>query len=106
MTPFGRCAKEWVQRPSATTTHGVTAFQKFQHGKGDVVREFVEAFRARGLKVGFYYCAPGNYDGQAGNTLPPGKPSLHGMPPEAAGDYVGFMVNPLADLPLCQNLVP
>ncbi len=71
----------WCLWPSATTTHGVAAFQKFQQGKGDVVREFVDAFRARGLKVGFYYCAPGNYDGQAGNTLPPGKPSLHGMPP-------------------------
>lgn len=83
---------------SACTTHDITAFKNFKQGKGDIVREFVDAFRSRGLKVGFYYCAPGYYDGKYGNTLPDGKPSLHGMPPEAAGDYVGFMKKQFTEL--------
>jgi alpha-L-fucosidase len=88
----------WCLWDSAHTTHDATAFKNFKGGKGDVVREFVDAFRARGLKVGFYYCAPGNYDGKYGNTLPPGKPSLHGLPPEAAGDYTGFMKKQFTEL--------
>jgi len=55
---------------------------------GDLVREFVGAFRARGMKVGLYYCWPGNYVANspaevklAGTTyLPKGKPNLHGLP--------------------------
>ena len=72
---------------SAHTTHDITAFKNFKDGKGDIVREFVDAFRKRGIKVGFYYCAPGDFDNRFGNTLPEGKPSLHGMPPEAAGRF-------------------
>ena len=88
----------WCLWPSACTTHSVAAFKNFKQGKGDIVREFVDAFRARGLKVGVYYCAPGHFDGRFGNTLPPGKPSLHGMPPEAAGDYAGFMKKQFTEL--------
>ena len=83
---------------SACTTHDIAAFKNFRGGKGDVVREFVDAFRSRGLKVGLYYCAPGDYDGQFGNTLPEGKPSLHGMPPEAAGDDAKFMAKQFTEL--------
>lgn len=83
---------------SAHTTHDITAFKNFKDGKGDIVREFVDAFRKRGIKIGFYYCAPGNFDNKFGNTLPEGKPSLQGMPPEAAGDFHGFMKKQFSEL--------
>lgn len=83
---------------SAYTTHDITAFKNYKEGKGDLVREFVDAFRKRGIKIGFYYCAPGNFDNQNGNTLPEGKPSLRGLPPEAAGDFHGFMKKQFAEL--------
>ncbi|MFO0906976.1 MAG: alpha-L-fucosidase [Isosphaeraceae bacterium] len=67
---------------SATTTHDVTAFRNFRGGKGDGVREFVDAFRAHGLRVGLYYCFPGDY---SKGKLAPGQPDLHGLPPEAKG---------------------
>jgi alpha-L-fucosidase len=84
---------------SAATTHDITLFKNFRHGHGDIVREFVHACRSRGLKIGFYYCFPGDYSDDAHhNPPPPGKPNLHGLPPEAAGDYVGFMKKQLAEL--------
>jgi len=42
--------------PSAVTTHTVAA-SGFRGGNGDVVREFVDACRAEGLKAGLY-CSP------------------------------------------------
>jgi alpha-L-fucosidase len=84
---------------SAVTTHDITLFKNFRQGHGDIVREFVAACRSRGLKVGFYYCFPGDYSDDAHhNAPPPGKPNLHGLPAEAAGDYVGFMKKQLAEL--------
>lgn len=84
---------------SALTTHDITKFKNFRNGKGDIVREFVEACRARGMKVGLYYCFPGDYSDEAHhNAPPPGMPNLHGMPPEAAGDYVGFIKRQLAEM--------
>ena len=84
---------------SAVTTHDLTKCTNFRGGRGDIVREFVGACRARGLKVGFYYCFPGDYSDDAHhNAPPPGQPNLHGLPPEAAGDYVGFMKMQLAEL--------
>lgn len=84
---------------SAFTSHDATLFRNFRDGHGDVVREFVDACRSRGLKTGLYYCFPGDYsDVQHHNAPPPGKPNLHGLPPEAAGDYVGFMKKQLAEL--------
>ncbi len=80
---------------SAATTHDITAFKKFREGKGDLVREFVDAFRARGLKVGFYYCFPGDY---SKGKLAPGQADLHGLGPEAAGDYAGFIKKQLREL--------
>lgn len=88
----------WCLWDSQHTTHDITAFKNYKNGKGDIVREFVDAFRARGLKVCFYYCFPGDYDNKYGNTLPAGKPSLHGLPPEAAGDYAGFIKKQLTEL--------
>jgi alpha-L-fucosidase len=85
--------------PSALTAHDITLFRNFRNGKGDIVREFVDACRSRGLKVGLYYCFPGDYSDVAHrNAPPPGKPNLHGMPPEAAGDYVGFLKRQLAEI--------
>jgi len=84
---------------SAVTTHDITKFRNFRGGKGDIVREFVDACRSRGLKVGFYYCFPGDYaDAAHKNAPPPGQPNLHGLPPEAAADYVGFMKKQLSEL--------
>ena len=42
--------------PTATTTHSV-ASSPWKGGRGDVVREFVDACRAEGLKAGLY-CSP------------------------------------------------
>jgi alpha-L-fucosidase len=85
--------------PSAVTSRDMRMFRKFREGKGDVVREFVAACRSRGLKVGLYYCFPGDYsDAAHKNAPPPGMPNLHGLPPEAAGDYVGFMKRQLAEM--------
>jgi alpha-L-fucosidase len=80
---------------SETTKHDITACKNYRGGKGDVVREFVEAFRKRGLKVGFYYCFPGDY---SQGRLKPGQTDLHGLPPEAAGDFVGLMRRQLTEL--------
>lgn len=84
---------------SALTRHDITKFKNFRNGKGDIVREFVRACRSRGLKVGLYYCFPGDYADEAHhNAPPPGQPDLHGLPPEAQGDFVGFMKKQLAEM--------
>ena len=84
---------------SALTTHDITKFKNYRHGRGDVVKEFVKACRSRGLKVGLYYCFPGDYaDELHHNAPPPGRPDLHGLPPEAQGDYAGFMKQQLAEM--------
>lgn len=94
----------WCLWQSDTTTHGMQAFTNYRNGKGDLFREFVDAFRARGMKVGFYYCLPGNYVPQPGlpperQALPKGKPNLHGLPPEALGaDPVAFMKMQFSEL--------
>ncbi|HMD59890.1 MAG TPA: alpha-L-fucosidase, partial [Opitutaceae bacterium] len=85
--------------PSAWTAHDIKMFRNFRGGKGDIVREFVDACRSRGLRVGLYYCFPGDYSDEAhSNAPPPGKPNLHGLPPEAAGDYAGFIRRQLTEL--------
>ena len=89
----------WCLWDSAQTTHDIAGFVNYKDGKGDIVREFVDACRRRGLKVGFYYCFPGNFSRPGvGNAIPEGKPDLHGLPPEAAGDYVGFIKRQLTEL--------
>jgi 6-phosphogluconolactonase len=85
----------WCLWDSDHTAHDITRFIHYKNGRGDIVREFVDAFRARGLKVGFYYCFPGDF---SGSGLPEGMPDLHGLPPEAAGDYVGFIKKQLTEL--------
>jgi alpha-L-fucosidase len=90
----------WCLWDSDYTTHDITSFINYKNGKGDIVREFVDAFRARGLKVGLYYCFPGDFSrsGSFSKVVPEGKPDLHGLPPEAAGDYIGFIKLQLTEL--------
>jgi alpha-L-fucosidase len=98
----------WCLWDSTYTTHDMAAFENYKNGKGDIVREFINAFRRRGLKVGFYYCLPGNYarypfpeevqPRRWFGATPPGTPDLHGLPPEAKGDYAGFIQKQVTEL--------
>ncbi|MBS3764870.1 MAG: alpha-L-fucosidase [Planctomycetes bacterium] len=88
----------WCLWDSQYTSHDATAFINYKDGKGDIVREYAESFRERDLKVGFYYCFPGDFSGKLGNVLPEGARDLHGMPPEAEGNYAGFIKKQLTEL--------
>jgi alpha-L-fucosidase len=81
-----------------TESHDATAFKNYKNGKSDIVREFVDAFRARGLRIGLYYCAPGDYTGKHGNVLLEGEENLYGMPPEAKEEPIEFMKKQLTEL--------
>ncbi|MGB6222297.1 alpha-L-fucosidase [Haloferula sp.] len=82
-----------------TASHDISAFTKFKDEEADLVKEFLSAFRACGIKVGLYYCFPGDYAGRNGAPKPPaGNPDLKGLPPEAQDDYVGFMKLQLEEL--------
>lgn len=84
---------------SAVTTHDITKFTRFRDGRGDIVRAFVDACRRHHLKVGLYYCFPGDYSDEVHHNAPPaGRPNLHGLPPEAAGDFTGFIKRQLGEL--------
>lgn len=48
----------WCLWDTATSDRDVTWFKNYKDGKADLVQEYVDAFRARGLKVGLYYCFP------------------------------------------------
>jgi len=86
----------WCLWDSKHTTHDLTAFVNYKGGKGDIVREFVGACRRHGIKVGLYYCFPGDF---AKRHLPKGEvDKLHGLPPEAQGDYTGFIKKQMAEL--------
>jgi alpha-L-fucosidase len=86
----------WCLWDSKHTTHDMTAFVNYKNGKGDLVREFVEACRKRGIKVGLYYCLPGDF---AKRHLPQGvEDKLHGLPPEAQGRYSEFIKLQLSEL--------
>jgi alpha-L-fucosidase len=88
----------WALWDSKHTTHDITTLTNYHNGKGDLVREYVDAFRARGLKIGLYYCLPGDYSRRKDNKILPNQTDLHGLPPEAAGDYVGFIKKQLTEL--------
>ena len=79
-----------------TEAHDIRSFRNFRNGQGDLVREFVEACRKRGIKVGLYYCLPGDF---AKRHLPKGEEDkLHGLPPEAQGRYTAFIKLQLSEL--------
>ena len=88
----------WSLWDSDLTDHDITAFANYKDGKGDVIQEYVDAFRARGIKVGLYYCFPGDYSGRWGNDLAKDQLPLRGLPREAAGDRVGFIKEQLSEL--------
>jgi len=88
----------WCLWDSKYTNHDITAFKNYKDGHGDIVREFVDAFRKKGLKVGLYYCMPGDYSRGYGKTLEPGQRDLHGLPPEAGDDYEGFIEKQITEL--------
>ena len=48
----------WCLWDTATSDRDVTWFKNYKDGKADIVQEYCDAFRSRGLKIGFYYCFP------------------------------------------------
>ena len=88
----------WCLWDSKYTTHDITAFKNYKNGKGDIVREFVDACRKSNIKVGLYYCLPGDYSHSFGNLLAPGQKDLHGLPPEAEEDFEGFIEKQVTEL--------
>lgn len=96
----------WCLWDSKYTQHDITQFSKFKNGKGDIVREFVNACRANKMHVGFYYCLPGDYSSRWGNKedsingykITKEQEDLHGLPPEAKGNYVEFVEKQLTEL--------
>ena len=96
----------WCLWKSQFTQHGVQSFKNYKNGNGDIVREFVNAFRKHGLKVGFYYCLPGDYSERWGNKedkahgykITKDQKDLHGLPPEAQGNYEEFIQKQIEEL--------
>ncbi|MEK6250097.1 MAG: alpha-L-fucosidase, partial [Planctomycetales bacterium] len=72
-----------------TKTHAMSAFTNYKNGKGDIAREFVDACRKHGLKVGFYYCLPFGREGPNWRNC---------LPPEAKDDPVSFIKKQLTEL--------
>jgi len=85
----------WCLWDSKYTTHDITAFKNYKGGKGDIVREFVDACRKKKIKACLYYCLPGDF---SRNSLAPDQKDLHGLPPEAEGDFKGFIEKQVTEL--------
>ena len=96
----------WCLWDSKYTDHDITAFKNYKNGKGDIVREFVEACRKNNMHVGLYYCLPGDYSANYGNKedakrgykITKEQEDLHGLPHEAKGDYEGFIEKQVTEL--------
>lgn len=97
----------WCLWDSKYTTHDITAFKNYQHGKGDIVRDFVNACRKYKLKVGLYYCLPSIYysklygnleDEKRGWKITKDQENIYGLPIEAKGDYEGFIEKQVTEL--------
>ncbi len=88
----------WCLWDSKYTKHNISRFSNYKKGKGDLVKEYVDAFRSRGLKVGLYYCLPGNFSNILGNKLECGQQDLHGLFPEATGDFEWYIEKQVEEL--------
>lgn len=85
----------WCLWDSDYTTHDIASMKNFKKGKGDVVKEFVDACHRNNMKVGFYYCLPGDF---SEGRLAKDQKDLHGLPPEAQGNYEEFIENQIKEL--------
>lgn len=86
----------WCLWPSEhTDSHDMGAFVNYKDGKGDIVKEFVEACRKHDLKVGLYYCLPRDF--RRTNEDKQRSP-LRGLPPEAKGQPVAFIKKQMTEL--------
>lgn len=96
----------WCLWDSKYTTHDVESFKNYKEGNGDILGEYVKAMREHGIKVGIYYCLPGDYstrfgskeDDAKGYKITAEQEDLHGLPPEAKGDYAGFIEKQVTEL--------
>ena len=96
----------WCLWDSKYTTHDVKSFKNYKGGNGDILGKYVKAMREHGIKVGIYYCLPGDYstkygskeDEANGYKITAGQEDLHGLPPEAKGDYAGFIEKQVTEL--------
>jgi len=88
----------WCLWDSKYTIHDIAAFKNFRNGKADLVREYVDACRKEKVKVGLYYCLGGDFSNSYGNSLKPDQKDLHGLPPEAEGDFEGFIEKQITEL--------
>lgn len=83
----------WCLWDSEYTDHDISKFKNYKDGKGDIVKEFADAFRSRDLKVGLYYCFPLGVDKWKNfSTLP-----IKGYENSPA-DALGFIKNQFKEL--------
>jgi alpha-L-fucosidase len=83
----------WCLWNSAHTDHDISMFKNYKGGKGDIVKEFTDAFRSRGLKVGLYYCFPLHDKKWANYTTLPVKDYEKGT-----ADALSFIKNQFKEL--------
>ena len=88
----------WCLWDSKYTSHDITTFKNYKNGKADIVKEFVDACRRNDIKVGLYYCLPGDYSNSYGDKLEASLKDLHGLPSEAEADYEGFVEKQITEL--------
>jgi len=86
----------WCLWPSKhTDSHDMGAFVNYKGGRGDIVKQFVQACRKHDLKVGLYYCLPRDFRRIDQDKQ---RESSRGLPPEAKGQPVAFVKNQLTEL--------
>lgn len=88
----------WCLWDSKYTKHDIARFSNYKNGKGDIVRDFVNACRANDIRVGLYYCLPGSFSNRFGNKLECGQQDLHGLFPEATGDFEWYIEKQVEEL--------
>ncbi|MFC2123705.1 alpha-L-fucosidase [Bacteroidota bacterium] len=83
----------WCLWDSKFTDHDIKMFTNYKGGKGDIVKEFTDAFQKKGIKVGLYYCFP-LHDKKWANysTLP-----VEGYE-KGTADALGFIKNQFKEL--------